>query len=168
MRADGKYGNAGIKDPRGRFCGKEAKPRVTVAVKICARCNEMKDASAFCIDKKSPDSLTSWCKPCKADHERQRKRAHALSRLNRPSLERFTREYLLVELERLAEAAREARSLGMWRGRSAIRAYRDLGSVLDEIHLESPEREDAMDRDAAPCSCPSWPCPRHAEEVQTA
>jgi ribosomal protein L40E len=161
---------AAYKDERGYFIGRAPLPRVpAVGFKVCHRCKDEKPVDAFSPDKRSPDGLLYWCRACRAEDFRVRRKAKkdAMSpEDNAARVWRMNPEMLAVKTKALLAAARDARTQGCWRGRSAIRAYRNLGIAIEALHVPTPERRDAMDRDVAPCSCPAWPCSRHKAEVQ--
>jgi hypothetical protein len=158
-----------LQDSRGRFIGKPRKPRVTPGdTKACTRCHDEKDVGLFSPDKKNVDGLSSWCRPCRAEDMRE-KRRFARGELTPEEIGlrklRLHGDVLWQRLSALLAAAREARSAGCWRGRSAIRAYRDLGLAIEAFHTDAPETRDAMDKEAPPCTCRNGveTCRRHAD-----
>ena len=162
-------GLVAAKDEKGRFRGTIRQPRFRPEFKVCSRCKDEKPIDAFSPDKRTPDGVHCWCRPCRTEDIRLRRklaRAAESPEERAAKLWRMSPQMLAEKTKALLAAAREARTAGMWRGRSGVRAYRNLGEAIEALHVPTPEHRDAMERDAAPCRCPAWPCPRHVVEVQ--
>lgn len=43
-------------------------------MKRCTKCKRRKDESEFCEDAKGRDGLMSWCKKCKSEYDRKRRK----------------------------------------------------------------------------------------------
>ena len=77
-------------------------------------------------------------------------------------------EVRIEEFQELLEAAQAAVSEGYWRGPMAIRAYSRCLTALRMFDIVRDFDEEAVDREAPRCTCPTWPCPRHRDEVARA
>jgi hypothetical protein len=162
---------AAFQDEHGRFTGKPKGPRVQPGeFRLCTRCHDERDTSLFSPDPKNRDGLSSWCRPCRAEDAREKRR---IARGEMTPEEfgirklRLSKNMLIARLAVLLGAARAARTAGCWRGREGIRAYRDLGIAIESFHVEAPETMDAMERESPPCTChlPAIGCARHADAV---
>jgi hypothetical protein len=159
-----------FKDEVGRFTGKAPMPRVPPGdFKVCSRCRDEKAIDQFTADKKASDGRHCWCKQCRTDDMRERRAAKKAARNPEDvasGLLRLGAPMLIAKLKALLAAARAARTAGTWRGREAIRAYRNLGLAIEALHVETPETEDAMERDVPDCTCRTTDvvgCARHAD-----
>jgi hypothetical protein len=47
--------------------------------KRCTKCGIEKDIAQFSPQKQAKDGLHSWCKPCQADYQRERRQARRLA-----------------------------------------------------------------------------------------
>lgn len=74
----------------------------------------------------------------------------------------------IEELQELLQAAQAAATEGYWRGPVAIRAYSRLLTSLRMFDIVLAFDEEVVDREAPRCTCPTWPCPRHRDEVARA
>ncbi len=122
--------------------------------KTCTKCHETKPLGAFSRDAQMTDGRGSHCRACRAAASRQYWR-----RLGSPPSEEM--------LDEMLARAQRAIAAGMWRGPEAIRAYRLFREAVAwfvPVNLPAEEPTESAPR----CTCPSWPCPRHAEEVQAA
>lgn len=77
-------------------------------------------------------------------------------------------EVRIEEFQELLEAAQRAMTEGYWRGPVAIRAYARCLSALRMFDIILAFDEEVVDREAPRCTCPTWPCPRHRDEVARA
>lgn len=158
-------------DERGRFTGKDRQPRITPGeFRLCTRCHDELAVSLFSPDPKNRDGLSSWCRPCRAEDARQKRRI-ARGQLTPEEFGirklRLSKKQLTARLAVLLGAARAARTAGCWRGREGIRAYRNLGEAIESFHVEDPESAEVMERWAPPCTChlPEIGCARHSDAV---
>ena len=157
-------------DARGRLTGKPRKPRSSPEFKTCARCHDEKPAATFSPCKKSSDGLHTWCTPCRAADQREKRRI-ARGELTPEEVGlrklRISPSTMAARLSALLRASREARTAGCWRGREAIRAYRNLGEAIEAFQVEAVEAREAMEPDAHPCTCHVSPfdCRRHADVI---
>jgi hypothetical protein len=159
-----------VKDELGRFHGTLPKPRFRPAFKVCSRCKDEKPIGSFSPDKRTPDGVHCWCRLCRTEDIRLRRRQAKEAQSPEDAAGKLWRMHprmLAEKTKALLAAAREARAVGMWRGRSAIRAYRNLGIAMEALHVLAPEAEDVTELDARPCRCPGR-CARHAYEQRMA
>ena len=158
-------------DARGRFTGKPHGPRIKPGeTRMCSKCHDEMATSLFSSDPKNRDGLSSWCKPCRAEDAREKRRI-ARSELTPEEIAlrktRLSMPQMILRVATLLRAARAARTAGCWRGRAGVRAYRDLGIAIEAFHVEDPENPESMERDAPPCTCnlPELGCALHSDAV---
>jgi hypothetical protein len=136
----------------GRLCGRvRTEPKVVPAEKECSKCNEVLPASEFSPDKRSGDGLFAWCRPCKAEWMALRRKAQ--ERFKKAAKMRyawmaFSGPMLKARVEVLLDAAEQARATGLWQGREGLRAYRELGKMLEEfkrpLHPTAQDEEEGI------------------------
>lgn len=140
--------------------------------KHCPRCNAHRPKALFSPRPHHKDGLSSYCKPCINEWQAEKREGQIIERDADLAWTRTDKAVLVARVTKLLAAARNARREGMWRGREAIRAYKDLGLALDGFRNANDRRlvpSDAIVVAIPDCTCPeSWPCPRHAPEVQAA
>jgi len=100
--------------------------------KRCVRCSRARPLASFFRDSHNKrDGLGNRCRFC--GNEEQAERRGALIALRDADAEwtRASKEVIVMRTMALLRAVREARRVGMWRGRHGLKAYTVLGDALD-------------------------------------
>lgn len=119
--------------------------------KRCTKCSRARPHAKYDRDSSSPTGYSRRCRFCHSEEQASLRAARLYARDTGAEWTRSSKETIVYRAFRLLRAVRQARRVGMWRGREGLAAYRELGAALDafasgaDLELVHAEQVDPHD-----------------------